>query len=311
MGSTILYSDADQITTTTATFTQGGAVVDPTAASISLIVTDPQNNQTTYTYGGAGTIQKVSTGVYAQTVASAIDGLWQAEWKAVAATGVLDPGTDVQVFTWTVFPPTAGRWYCSLAEVKSRLGKTTSDSDFEINLAIQAAARDIEGFCGRYFWQGPDTRTYVPEDLWQQTTDDIVSVTSLTLDFNGQGVYDQTWVLGTDFVLEVSERDYNQAASGELRPFTQIRAVNGKFFPFIWPFVHMDRVKVQGTFGWPAVPPMVKQACLLIASDLFKLREAPFGQAGFAEYGVAKSTAEPMIADMLRPYVSSRRKVGV
>ena len=306
MSSTVYFSDAaNSLVTITNTFTVAGVATDPTA--VSLIVTDPTGATTTYTYGGGGSIQRTGVGVYAQTVASTTDGLWQYEWEGTGSASSVGAGT------WTVLPPKVSQWYCSLEEVKSRLGKTSSDSDFEIEIAVQAAARDIEGFCGRHFWRTPagTTRTYVPEDLWRAQVDDLVAVSALNLDTSGNGVYDTTWVTGTDYVLEVSEQDYNNAASGELRPYTQIRAVSGKWFPFIWPFTHQDRIQVVGTFGWPAVPPIVKQAALLIASDYFKLREAPFGQGGFAEYGVAKSTAEPMIADMLRPYVATRRKIGI
>jgi hypothetical protein len=307
VGSTIYFSDpASSLVTVSHTYVNAaGVAIDPT--TVSVVITDPTGAAVTYTYS-PGTIVKISTGNYAVTVGTPLDGLWQAEWFGTGASPATPPNL---VSTFSVFPPQIARWYCSLEEVKSRLGKTTTDSDFEIELAIQAAARDIEGFCGRYFWQGNDVRTYVPEDLWRQPVDDIVSVTTLQLDTTGSGVYDTTWTPSTQYVLEVSDADYNVNASGEPRPYTQIRAVSGNWFPFVWPFVHQNRIQVTGVFGWPAVPPMVKQACLLIASDLFKLREAPFGQAGFAEYGVVKSTAEPMIADMLRPYVSSRRKVGI
>jgi len=305
VSSTLFWSDANQVALVTNQFTVNGVAADPT--TVTLIVTDPTNVVTTYTYGGAGTIDRTSIGAYQQSVACGpnLPGLWSYEWVGTGADN------DAAAGTWTVLPLTVGRWYCSLEEVKSRLGKTATDRDFEIQLAVQAAALDIEGFCGRYFWQAPDVRTYVPEDLWVQTTDDIVSVTSLMLDTTGDGIYDTTWTAGTDYVLEVSEQDYNQAASGEARPFSQIRSVGGKWFPFIWPYVHQNRIQVTGVFGWPAVPVPVKNAALMIATDFFKAGEAPFGQAGFAEYGVSKSTSEPMVADMLRRYIKSRRKVGI
>lgn len=309
MSSTVYFSDPTNALVTIAHtyLNAAGNPVDPT--SVSLTVTDPTGTTTTYTYN-PGTIQKTGTGVYAQTITTTLDGLWQFEWFGTGATPAVPQNS---VGTFTVLPPLAGQWYCSLEEVKSRLGKTNNDSDFEIEIAVQAAARDIEGFCGRHFWQSaPGTvRTYIPEDLWRQPIDDLVSISAFSLDTSGNGVYDTPLTLNTDYVLEVSEQDYNNAASGEVRPYTQIRLVNGRFFPFIWPFTHQNRLQVTGVFGWPAVPPIVKQAALLIASDYFKLREAPFGQAGFAEYGVAKSTAEPMIQDMLRPYVASRRKIGI
>ena len=54
----------------------------------------------------------------------------------------------------------------------------------------------------------------------------------------------------------------------------------------MWPWSHQDRIQVTGVFGWPAVPLAVKQAALIAAADLFRLKDAPFGVAGFGEFAV-------------------------
>src|SRR6185503_17932331 len=99
--------------------------------------------------------------------------------------------------------------YCSVSDLKARLGITDTTDDTLIGTAVDGASRAVEEICGRYFWNGTDTRTYVPESIYGQQIDDLVSVSTFKVDFDGDGVYEQTWTQGTDFVLTVSPGKYN------------------------------------------------------------------------------------------------------
>jgi hypothetical protein len=95
-----------------------------------------------------------------------------------------------------------------------------------------------------------------------------------------------------------------------------MRAINyaggGKYFPFIWPFSKLDRIQITGTWGWQQVPFAVRQATLQVAADLYKLKDAPFGVAGTAEFGQMRvAAASSPVLEILRPYVSPKRGVGV
>lgn len=307
MSATVFWTGAAELATLTNTFTVLNVPADPTA--VTCTVTDPAGSQTTYTVTG-GQITRVSAGLYSLLVpCSTVDGLWQYVW---IGTGV---ASDIAQGTWTVLPQTAGNWYCSKEEIKSRVGIAQADTgdDFEIELAVQAAAKAIEGFCGRYFWQGPDTRTYVPESIWAAHVDDMVSVTTLKTDPNGDGTFPVTWTQGVNFELSLGSRSYNQRSSGEPRPYRVINVIGGGslFFPFVWPLYRADRIQVTGIFGWPAVPTSVKQAALQLAADYFKLKDAPFGVVGSGEFGVVKVEAGSEVAGILQPYIDPSRKVGV
>jgi hypothetical protein len=106
----------------------------------------------------------------------------------------------------------------------------------------------------------------------------------------------------------------NVAVAGqqlELWPYTAFTAVNsGKLLPFIYPWRHLDAVQITGVFGWPAVPLAVKQASLIAAADLFKLKDAPFGVAGISDLGAIRVKDNPMITRLLARYMSGDR-VGV
>lgn len=304
MSSTVFYADpnGNELATVSSTFEVASVPADPT--TVSLTVTDPTGAQTTYAYN-PGSIVRDGTGQYHQDVPTTVVGVWSYEW---AGTGT---ASDVQAGTWTAQPLTSNSLYCTVEELKSRLGIGDTTDDFELTIAVDGACRAIDEICGRYFWRGTDTRTYEPESLYEQQLDDIVSVTTLKVDFDGDGVYEQTWAQGTDFALTVSPGQHNPAAKGEQWPYTGIQVINtAHFIPFVWLLSHRDRIQVSGVFGWPAVPKNIKTASLLAASQIFRIKDAPFGIAGFGEMGVVRVQAMPQVMWLLQRYITGQR-VGV
>lgn len=313
MGATVFFQDAggDDIATLQNTFQVNGVATDPT--TVSCVITDPTGAATTHTFGGAlpADITKISTGLYQLLIGCTIVGMWSFVW---IGTGV---ASDIQPGTWTVNPAaTINQFYTSVEEVKDRLNITDTQSDLQLTLAVQAAARSIESYCGRHFYQSVQTRTYMPYTLYELPIDDLVSVTSFAVDTTGTGVFDQTWTQNVDYELEVGPGEFNVQGSGEARPYTQVRAINasggGKFFPFVWPFSRLDRVQIVGVWGWPSVPFGVKQAAIQVASEYFKLKDSPFGLAGTSEFGVVRvPKINPYVAKLLVHYISPKRAVGV
>lgn len=292
---------------------------DPT--TVSCVITDPAGAATTHTYLGANPadIVKALTGKYTLSVpcspsVAGVEGLWSYDWIGTGAV------SDVQPGTWRVWGTDQYQWYVGPEELKDRLSVTDPSTDSQIIAACRSASRWIERYCGRHFYRISATRTYQPHNIWLLNTDDIVSVTQLAVDTTGNGVYDTTWTQGTQYALRVGDDDFNPASYGELRPYTQVQVIygvsgggagGGQWFPFTWPFSHLDRVQIQGVFGWPQVPPLINQAALLIAADWFKLKDAPWGVAGISDLGLVKTSPNPWLIEELRPYIRGRRKVGV
>lgn len=307
MSSTVTFADtggAQTVTVTQQFKNAAGTLVDPT--TISITVTDPQGGQITYTFALAQVV-KVSTGIYSMTIPALLDGLWSFFWIATGS------GATVQAGTFTVEPETVGRWYTSVQELKSRVGITDTQDDFECNLAVQAAAAWIEQFTGRFFWNQTGTRTYRNHSIYDVDIDDVVSVTTLKTDGDGDGVFETVWT-ASQFQLEVTEHEYNTASKGEPWPFTKIQALGtpgGNYLPYVWAWSHQDRVQVTGLWGWLQVPTLVRQASLQLSADYLKLKDAPFGIVGFADYGAIRVRDNPQIASMLRRYVKPGVKVGV
>lgn len=312
MASTVFYDNIAEIATLTIIFSVSGTPTDP--STVSCVVTDPAGLATVHTYAGAppNDITKQATGGYQLLVQcnpseTGVDGLWSYAWIGTGAA------SDVQPGTWRVTPLTLNTWYVGPEELKDRLDIDDSSDDSIIVDVCNATSRWIDEFCGRHFFRMTDTRTYQPFDIWLLDIDDIVSVTSLKIDLDGDGVYETAWTQGTDYMLRVGDGQFSQKRYGEPRPYTQVQVLQGggTWFPFTWPFTHLDRVQITGMYGWPQVPAAVHQAALLVAADWFKLKDAPWGVAGVGDLGVIRTSPNPWIADQLRPYIRGRGKVGV
>lgn len=295
MSATVFWNASTEIATCANTFEVNGVPTDPTVATLT--VTDPAGMITTYT-GGQFTHTPAS-GVYTVNVpcSSTVTGIWTGIWTGTGAA------SDAAAFTWTTWPTDLRQYYCSTDELKSRLGVTGTVDDAELLQAVTAASRAVDEYCDRYFYRATDTRTYIPWNLYETRIDDVVTVTALATDPSGTapsgGTFPVSWPAGSFQLLP-----YNPGKRGEVEPYTRIRAVGGLTFPWITPLLlmRMDRVQVTGVFGWPQVPQAVHAATLIMAADLFRLKDAPFGVAGFGEFGAVRITANPRVAQLLAAY---------
>lgn len=312
MTATVYYDSMNEIALISGTFLNGAQVPnDPN--TVSIVVTDPAGNAVTHTYQGTGEadVLRSAVGVYTLTVPCSpsvpgIEGLWSYVWIGAGAV------SDVQPGTWRVFPTGLGNFYCGLEELKDRLGITDNTDDFAAQQAVQAASTWIQEYTGQHFYRLTESRTFVPHSIWELTVDPLVGITSLNVDQDGDGVFEDVWVQNTDYQLRLGRDRYNINALGVKRPFKQVQVLqSGKWFPYIYPYAHFDRVQITGTWGWPAVPPPVSQACLVLAAQWFKEKDAPFGVAGVSDFGVVRIQSNPWLVEMLRPYTEQEKKVGV
>jgi Phage gp6-like head-tail connector protein len=312
---TVFYDSVNEIAVLSNTFTNSaGSIADPT--TISCVITDPSGTSITHTYAGAAPadIVKVSTGKYSLAVAcspaeAGVDGLWGFEW---VGTGVV---SDVQPGTWRVLPASVSQlWYVGMEEMKDRLGISDTSEDYALQTAIATASGWINQYCGRHFNRVTEARTYQPHDIWLLEVDDIVpgATIAVAVDQDGDGVFEEPWTQGVDYQLRLGDGLYNPNATGVTRPYRQIQVIgSGKWFPFTWPYATLDRVQVSTTWGWTAVPWEVAEACRILAADVFKMKDAPFGVAGVSDLGTVRVQSNPWLVENLRAYVNGTRKVGI
>lgn len=207
--------------------------------------------------------------------------------------------------------------YATLDELRSHLGITDvadSADDTKLTDALAAASRGIDKVCGRTFNDAVSTsaRVYRARDWFLTSVDDFSTTTGLVVatDEDDDGTYETTWST-SDYGTE----PLNGVVDGESGwPFWQITAVGSRYFPSVngpwwsrqryrWrPFPLRASVQVTARWGWAAVPAPVHQACLLVAAEVFKLKDAPFGVAGFDQYGPVRVRANPVAMGMLAPY---------
>ena len=299
MSATVFYNSAAELATCSNTFAVNGVPTDPTA--VTLVITDPAGVVTTYNWpGGPNTLTHGGAGAFSQAVpcASAVDGnqLWQGVWTGTGTA------SDVQAFTWSTFSTKLNQYYCSSEELKSRLRITGTSDDSEVALAVAGASRGVDGYCDRYFFRGTDTRTYVPDDLYWACVDDFVSVTALATDPAG------TTAQGGTFPVSWAAPDwqpwpYNPGNLGEPWPYTKIKAVGSKTFPWVVPqlLMRQDRVQLTAVFGWPAVPQAVRTAALITASQLFRAKDIPSGGGVPGQFAAAIIKDNPAIKGILDP----------
>lgn len=294
MGATVFYESSSELATLSNTFTVDGAATDPT--TVTLTVTSPSGTATVYTYA-ASEITKSSTGVYTKDVVCSEAGDWSYLWEGTGSA------SDAVSGTWTVFETSLGKLYCTVEAVKSRLKITDTVDDYELHVACFAASRSVESVCERTFWRTPTgtVRTFAARDLWTVklgTFNDLVTLSALATDAAGDGVYETTWASSDYQLLPV-----NPDAAPETRPYTQIKAVGTQTFPLSVAGIPArdDRVQVTGVFGWPAIPWGVKKAAQMLAEEMMK--DAPYGVAGFGEFGVVRVRENPRIQALLQRYI--------
>lgn len=191
-----------------------------------------------------------------------------------------------------------GDSYATIAELKSRLGGVSGSSeDTALTNALASASRDIEKYCRRQFNKttSATARVFNPTSATLANVDDFHTTTDLVIAFDtSNGTYTDT-LSSSDYQLE----PLNGIVSGESGwPYSRIRIVT-RYFPC---YYLRAPIQVTAQWGWNAVPASVKEACLALAEETYKLKDAPFGVAGFGDMGVVRIRENPKIAAMLTGY---------
>jgi hypothetical protein len=191
--------------------------------------------------------------------------------------------------------------YCTLAELKSRIwpdGQTPDNTnDIMLQSMITGVSRVIDDMCGRRFWTttADETRYFSAQDGEYLFPDiDIISVTTLATDLDGDRVYETTW----------DTEDYDllpENASLDSIPYShiQVSPLGEDAFP-----IGTKSVKIIGKFGWSSTPAAVREACIIQTMRIYKRRDAPFGMVSNPVGGDVRmlEKLDPDVQVMLYPY---------
>jgi len=136
---TVFYADASELATLTNTFALDSVATDPDA--VSLTVTDPTGDATTYTYADSE-ITKAATGVYTKDIAVPTAGTWQYLWVGTGAV------SDATAGIWHV-EPSGLPSIINLAEARGWLRLSATDDDMELAEILLAASDICEDMTGQ------------------------------------------------------------------------------------------------------------------------------------------------------------------
>lgn len=194
--------------------------------------------------------------------------------------------------------------YTTLQAIKDHKDIASVDAadDAIIEDLIEAASRYIDGVCGRRFYSTAldETRTFTAYSGAQVMTDDIVSVTTLKTDEDGDRTYEITWAL-TDYDLLPE----NAALDGHPYTYLNIAPLGQHTFP-----LQRKGVQIVGKFGYCATgshPTDIELACRLITLNTYQNRygQSNQGAATITGAGVVITPSDiPSTAiALIKPYM--------
>lgn len=272
------------------TFSVAGVATDPTA--VSLTVTDPSGTATTYTYAGAQVV-KTAAGAYRYDLSVAAAGVYTYRW---VGTGVAEGADSGQFMVKTALPP--GTLYCSIVELKDELGPITDTlDDAALERIIAAVSRQLDVYCGRRFYAATQTRYFTATCSDHVWVDDMLSVTTLKTDTDGDRVYETTWTT-SDYQLE----PINAQLESQPLPYERIctKPLGSHSFP-----TGEHDIQVVGSFGYATTTPStIKLACLRQCALETMARTAPGGvnSVGDAAMPMRAGGLHPFVRTMLNPF---------
>jgi hypothetical protein len=174
--------------------------------------------------------------------------------------------------------------YATLPEVKADLRLTTTNDDPRIERAIEAASRLIDNTVNRVFYTSTGTQVF---GSWGVTVwvDDAQAVTLVEESTN-----QTTWTTTASNLYVTNPRP----------PIRQLVRTDGNPWAVF--------VRVTATWGIPAIPTDVKEACIIQAVRLFKRADSPEGFFA-SEFGAGRlGRVDPDVRNLLDGHI--RRTVG-
>ncbi len=183
--------------------------------------------------------------------------------------------------------------YVSLDDVKRRLDIQGDEENVTLEQIVEAASRQIDGWCDRVFYTTTETRLATAETPYLLALDrDLITLTALATD-DGTRTFETVWAT-TDYDIEPNNP-----------PYSALRTAY--YGDYVFP-LGRHRVRVTGTWGYgTTVPHAIREACLLLVGRLYKRKDAPFGITGNADHGQLLTLPgmdpdiKQLIADYRRP----------
>ena len=175
--------------------------------------------------------------------------------------------------------------YATKEQLRHRFSIPDEDDDERLESAVKAASRAVTKHCRRQFQRTEDAspRRYRRVTPGQLFVDDFYTVEDLLI--NGTPFDESSYELEPFDGIQDGEPGW---------PYWRITALSGAL---------PDRVVVSARWGWETVPDSVVEGVLMLAAEVFKMKDAPFGVAGWNEIlGQINVRDNPKVKTLLAPY---------
>jgi hypothetical protein len=195
--------------------------------------------------------------------------------------------------------------YTTLTAMKAYLSISDSSDDSILETMVESASRSIDRIANRRFYLDANatSRQYRAYNDVFAYVDDIGTTSSLVvaMDEDGDGTFETTLTLNTDFILDPL------TAPSLGRPYTQLTMVNTTYtwpiFPGLFSNGLRPGVQVTARWGWPSVPDDIEMACQILTADLYKRKDSPGGVLGLGDLGAIRmSPLGRDVTAMVRAY---------
>jgi len=189
--------------------------------------------------------------------------------------------------------------------MKACLSISDSSDDSILETMVESASRSIDRIANRRFYLDANatSRQYRAYNDVFAYVDDIGTTSSLVvaMDEDGDGTFETTLTLNTDFILDPL------TAPSLGRPYTQLTMVNTTYtwpiFPGLFSNGLRPGVQVTARWGWPSVPDDIEMACQILTADLYKRKDSPGGVLGLGDLGAIRmSPLGRDVTAMVRAY---------
>lgn len=188
--------------------------------------------------------------------------------------------------------------YATLAQLKTYLIVTDSVQDALLTDALATSSRLIEHHCSRQFNTAgsASARVYYPDSSCHVEVADFSTTAGLVVKYStsDDAVYNVTLTAAQYQLLPL-----NGVVDGESGWPYNVIVTQSLVLPR---GTLRPSVEVTANWGWAAVPGPIKQACIYLAEQTYKLKGAPFGVAGFDQFGPVRVRDNPLVMAMLEPY---------
>lgn len=197
--------------------------------------------------------------------------------------------------------------YITDAQLKAYMRIDGAQDDTQIGVAVNAATREVNTFCGRQFNDAgaTSTRVFRSDTGRLARIDDFSTVVGLVVKVGSTGAYSTTLTIDQDFVTE----PLNNARGTELpiadEPGTlwRLRSLRGHIFTSN---IHLadPNLEVEARWGWSAIPEAATQATYILGARIMRRRDSPEGIiGGFEDIAVRVGTKmDPDVKALLTPY---------